>query len=214
MRRLLILCCSLAAALSPARAVLLGYWDFNGSYARTDGTMGSLDATLEGFGIDYQNLNGEGSVLNLVPPSLPDTSLKFFSLATINEVGHITVTGLNFTGYTAPAISFAARNSPVFQIGDQFYVEYKIGAGAWTKAADLAAPDAPFQLVSYTFLPDVLDNQSDVGIRVTFSTVVEVVDTFEFDNLQINAVPEPGSAVLAVAGLALGGLVWRGRKRA
>lgn len=205
----MILCCSLALAFSAADAALLGYWNFNGSYDRTGGTMGSLSAELEAFGLDYQDLNGEGSAINLVPPSLADTSLRFFSLASIAEVGHVAIVGLNFVNYASPTISFAAQNSPAFQVGDEFYVEYDLGlGGGWVKAADLAAPDTPFQLITYTFAPGLLDGKSNVGIRLTFSTALNFIDTLEFDNLQITAVPEPGSLVLVALGLS-GLALWR-----
>lgn len=106
---------------------------------------------------------------------------------------------LNLSDLSTPTISFAARNDGVFRVGDQFYLEYNIGGG-WVKVIDFEDPGDDFEPYTYTFLPGVLDNQANVGLRITHATKLGVINIFEIDNLKITAVPEPAvsAAVLGV----------------
>lgn len=180
---------------------LVGYWDMNGTLARSSGFTGTLSAELEGFGLSYLGY-GAGSTVNLESGFSSGQSLAFVDLATVLETGHVTASSLNLSGLTSPTFSFAVRSTPAFQIGDLFKLEYNIGGG-WALAATLAAPTTSYELVSHTFSSGLLDNLSNVGIRITFSTVVDIADTFEVDNLKITAVPEPAAYLLLGVGVLL-----------
>lgn len=194
---------AVACCLGNVRAdTLVGYWDLNNSFVRSAGTSGALSASYEVAGIAGIRF-GTGTPLNLLNDSFEaGTSLEFFSLASVVEVGHITLSNLNFTGLSSPTVSFAVRGNAAFVLNDTFKIEYNIGEG-WV-STDLAKPTGAYAVIPFTFSGGQLDNVSDARIRISFSTVVAVVDVVEFDNIQVNAVPEPGVvALLAGAGVAI-----------
>lgn len=195
-----LLCCLslFLLSLGLGNAQLLGYWDFNGNLNRSAGTQGTLEITSEGFDIGFTRY-GTGTSVNLLDGFAPGSSREFFDLAEFDEKIHISVLNLNLSDLSTPTISFAARNDGVFRVGDQFYLEYNIGGG-WVKVIDFEDPGDDFELYTYTFLPGVLDNQANVGLRITHATKLGVIDIFEIDNLKITAVPEPAvsAAVLGV----------------
>jgi len=191
----------------------LGYWDLNNTPNRSSGSSGVLSAELEGFGPSYIGY-GSGTSVNLQPGFSAGESLRFSSLATILETGHVTVSNLNFTGLSTPTFSFAAKSSPAFQIDDVFKLEYNSGSG-WVTAALLAMPSTSYSLFTHTFAPEILDDLPDVHIRLTFSTIVAIADVFDVDNVRVTAVPEPSVFWLLGAAVILAGTarVFR-RKRA
>ena len=190
----------LIASASHAQT-LVGYWDLNSNQSRSSGSSGLLSAELEGYGITYIGY-GTGTTVNLEPGFSAGESLSFVNLASIIEVGHVTVSGLNFTGLVAPTFSFAARSNPAFQLGDVFKLEYNTGSG-WTLETTLPTPNTSYAMVTRTFSSGILDGLPNVDIRITFSTVVAVADTFEVDNVKVTAVPEPASLALFGLGGAL-----------
>ncbi|MFZ4775730.1 MAG: PEP-CTERM sorting domain-containing protein [Terrimicrobiaceae bacterium] len=96
-------------------------------------------------------------------------------------------------------------------IADDFRLEYDTGSG-WTTATSFQPPTTSYALVSHTFAPGLLDNLSNVQLRITFSTLIAVADVFEVDNLTITAVPEPST--LALLGLCCLALLLKFRKPA
>lgn len=191
----------------------VGYWDLNNTLGRSSGSSGVLSAELEGFGPEYISY-GTGTSVNLQPGFSAGESLRFSSLATILETGHVTVSHLNFTGLSTPTFSFAAKSSPAFQLGDVFKLEYNSGAG-WVTAALLAMPSTSYSLFTHTFAPGILDDLPDVHIRMTFSTIVDIADVFDVDNVRVTAVPEPSAFwLLGSAGILAGIPCILRRKRA
>jgi len=192
----------------------LGYWDLNNTLDRSSGSSGVLSAELEGFGAGYIGY-GSGTSVNLQPGFSAGESLRFSSLATILETGHVTVSNLNFTGLATPTFSFAAKSSPAFEIGDVFKLEYNSGAG-WVTAALLAMPSTSYSLFTHTFAPGILDNLPNVHIRMTFSTIVAIADVFDVDNVRVTAVPEPSAFWLLWTAVILAAIarVFRGKKAA
>ncbi len=180
---------------------LVGYWDMNGTQARSSGDSGVLTRDLEELGISFLGY-GSGSTVNLESGFSAGQSLAFVNLASVLETGHVTVSSLDLTGLTTPTFSFAVRSTPAFEFGDILKLEYNTGGG-WTTAALLAAPTTSYSLVSHTFSSGLLDGLSNVGIRITFSSIVSLADTFEVDNLKITAVPEPAAYMLLGAGVLL-----------
>lgn len=182
---------------------VVGYWDLNTRFTPQIGSA-SLAAELNGVGILSLGW-GTGTSVNLEPGYSAGESIRFLGALAGFETGTITLTGLNFSGLTTPTISFAARSNPVFEIGDQFDVEYDAGSG-WSTPIALAKPGLSYSLVSHTFGSGLLDNVSDAKIRITFSSIITVADVIEVDNVRVSAVPEPTSlALLVLSGL---GLAW------
>lgn len=203
-----------AVSLGTARGETeVGYWDLNNTLARSSGSSGVLSAELEGFGPEYISY-GTGTSVNLQPGFSAGESLRFSSLATILETGHVTVSHLNFTSLSTPTFSFAAKSSPAFQLGDVFKLEYNSGAG-WVTAALLAMPSTSYSLFTHTFAPGILDDLPDVHIRMTFSTIVDIADVFDVDNVKVTAVPETSAFwLLGSAGILAGIPCILRRKRA
>lgn len=184
----------MAMGVTAQAQTLVGYWDMNGSTDRSSGSSGVLTRELEDLGISFLGY-GTGTGVNLESGFLPGESLAFVNLASVLETGHVTVSSLNLTGLATPTFSFAVRSTPAFEFGDVLKLEYNTGGG-WTTAALLATPSTSYSLVSHTFSSGLLDNLANVGIRITFSSLVSVADTFEVDNLKIEAVPEPAAFAL------------------
>lgn len=178
---------------------VVGYWDLNNTLARSDGSSGILDAEVVGFPfstfIDY----GTGTSVNLPIGFTAGQSLRFFDLTSIVEIGHVTISGLNFTGLTSPTFSFAVRGNALFQIGDSFELEYNTGSG-WVTAVSPSI-NTTYSVASYSFSPGLLDGLSNVDMRIAFSTVATVIDVLEVDNILITAVPEPASVILLGIGI-------------
>lgn len=185
------------AAIGTGRAdSLIGYWDLNGDLDRAAGTSGLLSASFEGAAIASLGF-GSGTVLNRLDSSYPaGTSLEFFDLASVIEVAHVTLSNLDFRGLTSPTISFAVQGDQLFTLEDYFHIEYNTGSG-WI-SVDLPKPATNYAVESYTFNNGQLDDQPQAEIRISFSTVATVVDVVNFDNIQVNAVPEPSSLALLV----------------
>ncbi len=188
----------------------LGYWDLNGTLARSSGTSGTLSAELLILGAGFISF-GTGTTVNLQPGFTAGSSLRFFDLVSVAETGRVTISNLDFSGLTTPTISFAIRSNPAFTLSDDFRLQYDSGGG-WTTADVLALPTTTYELVSYTFDPGVIDGLSDVDLRLSFTSVATLLDTVEVDNIRVTAVPEPSVVwLLAAAGGALGALRLRRR---
>ncbi len=197
------------ASISAHADTLVGYWDLNSTLNRSAGTSGSLSVVVAGLGVEYIGW-GTGSDKNLVDGYTPGQSLQFTNLATVVEVGHITLSNLNFTNLVNPVISFAAKSNPGFQLSDTFTIDYWNGS-QWV-SSNLDKPTTSYEIISHRFSGGELDGVANASIRISFSTVVAVVDTMNVDNIQVNAVPEPGTLALAGMGLAGAFILWRRRR--
>lgn len=197
------------AAVSARADTLVGYWALNRTLDRTAGNSGSMSVVVADLGIQYVGW-GEGSIENLVPGYPIGESLHFSNLATVVEVGHITLSDLDFTGLVNPVISFAAKSNVIFQLNDTFTVEYWNGT-QWI-SSDLKKPTTSYGIITHTFSGGELDGVAHASIRISFSTVATLVDTMDIDNVQVNAVPEPGTLALAGIGMAGAFVLWRRRR--
>ncbi len=107
------------ATISARAETLVGYWDLNSTLNRSAGTSGSLSVVVASLGVQYIGW-GTGTSLNALPGYEPGESLHFTNLATVVEVGHITLSNLDFTNLVNPEISFAVKSNPGFQLEDTF----------------------------------------------------------------------------------------------
>ena len=199
----------LVATISARAETLVGYWDLNSTLNRSAGTSGSLSVVVASLGVEYVGW-GTGTELNAVSGYAPGESLHFLNLATVVEVGHITLSNLDFTNLVNPEISFAVKSNPGFQLEDTFTIDYWNGS-QWV-SSNLPKPTTSYSVITHKFTSGELDGLSNASIRISFSTVVAVVDTMDVDNIQVNAVPEPGTLALAGMGLAAAVVLWRRRR--
>jgi hypothetical protein len=205
----------LASFALPARAATVAFWDFNGSsLVRTAGTSGDMSVEVINIGEPDPEPPGSGYV-GYGPGTTVNSggypageSLELGSFINIVGVGYITLDDLNFTDLSQPTLSFAWKKDQFVTFFESFSVEYNTGSG-WQTATDLGEPTNGFTTATYTFAPGVLNNQSDVSIRLHFVEVVDIVSHLNIDNVTVTAVPEPGTATL----LALGGLGLLARRR-
>lgn len=188
-----------------ARAETVGFWDFNnpGDFlGRTAGTSGSMAVALYDASVLVPSYIGSGPGTTVNSGGYPaGDSLKFGDFASIAGVGYVTLTGLDFAGLSQPTFSFAWKKNDFVTFFESFAVEYNTGSG-WQHAVDLGEPGTSYTAASYTFAPGVLDNKSNVGIRLHFVEVVDVASFLDVDNVTVSAVPEPA----AVGLLGLGGI--------
>lgn len=211
MKILTVVLLALLVVWAPVRAdTEVGYWDLNGTLARSAGTSGSLSAELLILGAGFIGF-GTGTMVNLQPGFTAGQALEFFDLVSVAETGRVTLTGLDFTGLTTPTISLAIRSNPAFTLTDDFRVQYDTGGG-WITASVLSKPSTSYELVSYTFDTAVLDGLADVDLRLEFSSLATVLDVVQVDNVRVTAVPEPSVEWLLIAA-ALGLGVLRLRQR-
>lgn len=213
---------TLAVAASFAcasHAVLVAHWNFNTLtpsvnnglvYASSSGTatLTVNIAASDNAGSARGVSSFGGTTLNAVPPDPAgqDLAIQGGALETAAPVqnnGATMVMQFNLAGYLDPVLSYAERRSSAGFNSNQ--LAYSVDGSNWTDFGSAYDPsNGSYAVVAYDLSTvDVLDNAANVYLRITFNGATANSGNNRFDNIQLNAVvPEPGSIVAIVTGLA------------
>ncbi len=215
LKMVLPLAALLVTAWTNLPAETVGYWDFNdGSLARSQGTSGSMHLTMASVSVDsYVAYPNAGTTLNAQPDVPAGRALEFFDLLSIVENGSITITGLDFTGLSDVAFSFAIRRNTIGALLQSFTIETNTGSG-WETFGTFAEPTSTYSVRNIDLSSiEALNGASGIGLRIHFTEMANLVDTLEFDNVTVTALPEPSTyALFALAAAFLAFRVLRRRQ--
>lgn len=229
MRILTFFCASMLLA-SSAPAALIAYWDQN-SNQLPSGAFGFVPAdfpqpadqgagtiTLANFETTTGGVDGAytsipsfgGDALNAQPTIAPGGSLSpAGGTATANN-GMSILLNVSTVGYEDIQVSWAQRGTATGFTGRQFAYSTD-GVNFTDLGTDTGVLPATWAVQAYDFssIPSV-DNQASVTFRITLTGATNSSGNNRFDNITIEgtpAIPEPGTAVLALLSLAATGAV-------
>lgn len=209
---------------SPASAALVAYWNFNGLSITTASPPGSGGVPLaiaadQGQPAATVSLSAwagnvddfSGSTINVLGSDPAEESLSLVQAASRGNGTYIEVT-FSMTGLEDPVVTFATRGTST---------GFDTGTWSWstdgTSFTDVAGVSTATRNTSFALATvdlsgiDDLDGATAVSLRYTLSGAVETGGgNNRIDNLQVNAVPEPGT-VAGLASLALLSLLRRRR---
>lgn len=143
-----------------------------------------------------------GTEVNAQPGYDAIWALAFIDIDTVFSDHRITITGLDFTGLTDVSFSYAVTSTEIFDFGESASVSYRIGAGSWSDPVPIALPDNEWSIRMFSF-GSALDGMADVSVRIDHHAVFEMGSSLRFDNVTVQAVPEPSAFALGLAGLGL-----------
>lgn len=196
---------------------LIAYWAMNNSYDVTE-PIGSSAYLTGGFlhvgGGGHLGF-GTGTAVNAYNGAPAGNSVEFSDFVGIVAVGYLQMSGLDFTGYVNPTISFAFQKTDLVTFFSSFRLEYYSGS-SWVTVANLLEQDyTTFQPYSYTFTSGILNDRSNVDLRIYFVEAIDIAASAKFDNILITAeaIPEPGGMALLLGGAVLAGAAFARRKR-
>ena len=199
---------------------LLAYWNMDASTASSkftanDGNQaGSVTMTAEPEGFLSYLSNTNGTTVNLYGPAGdPNNALRTASFVSVFTEGSVVMSDLNTTGLTDLTISFAIRSDAFITWNEHAHIDYRIDDGSWVDWTEVATTAAGVSELESFVLPDAVENQANVDLRIRMTAFFSVEQNVDFDNIQITAVPEPGTWAL-LGGLGLTGLVVIRRRRA
>jgi hypothetical protein len=199
---------------------LLAYWNMDASTASSKFTAnagsqaGSVIMTAEPEGFLSYLKNTDGTTVNLYGPAGdPNNALRTASFVSVFTEGYVVMSDLNTTGMTDLTISFAIRSDAFITWNEQAHIDYRLNDGSWVDWTEVATTSTgAWELESFV-LPDAVENQTNVDLRIRMTAFFSVDQNVDFDNIQITAVPEPGTWAL-LGGLGIAGLVIIRRRRA
>ncbi len=202
---------------------LLAYWNMDsvsvsGKLEADNGSQQgnvSMAAKPEGIFINYLT-TGTGTEINIYPSSTitpGNQALIVSSVADIGQAAYLEISGLNFTNQTDGVISFAIKSEDGLIWNQHIDLGYKVGAGTWQDWDTTGTiQKTDWELTTFD-IPDAVNGQSDVSVRIEIIDWLAFVHELGIDNIQITAVPEPGTWALMAGVGAAGLLLLRRRKR-
>lgn len=207
----------LLCAAAPARAQLVGGWNFNNQSLAPEHGAGTLTAT----GLGATTFLPLGSSQNLVPGDAAGDALVF-AITNLDNGGSLLLQ-TSTLGREAPVLSYAI-GSTVEGFGSIAWAWSTDGATYTNFGGAEAVPTfldttqiSQMQVHTIDFSGvDGLGQQESVYLRGTFGGATAALGSASLimDNMQVSAaaIPEPATVGAAIGALALGFTVWRRRR--
>lgn len=198
---------------------LLAYWNMDATdvptkFVANQGTQaGSVSMTATPVGFLGDLGNDVGTTLNiLAPEGDPNQALEFYTGASFFGDGQLEMHDFNFTGYTDVNFSVAVLTDAFIIWNSRLHLDYRINDGSWVDWAETETTNAGVYELESIALPDAIDGQANVDFRLRTSSWITLGGKADFDNIQITAVPEPGTWGLLAGASVLALLAVRRRK--
>lgn len=201
---------------SSVEGALVANWNFNTyngddhSILSDQGADAAAVLNIDGTWPDVDLSTQAGTTLNAVGATPAGDAIQFLNSA--NNGRGFTMQA-DLSNYKDAVLSFAyKRTGNGFDNVDLFYSTDGVN---FTKFADVDNPDASYNLHSYDFSSiNALDGASTAFFRLVLDGASNASGTADFDNIQLNAVPEPASlAMLGVGSLTFLAVNRRRRRR-
>ena len=208
MKKILLTIVVFTSLAMTTQAALLAHWSFD-SYAggiaalRPDDGNQLGDTFTPGNGTGTPTFTaGIGTPLN-DPRSLPATPSINVGAGTAANGSTFTIQ-VNGVGYSAFTVSFEVNKSGS-GVKD-FTWAYSTGSG-FTDITPQSATASGYQVLTFNFSGvTALNNASSIFLRATLNGATGSGSTTDFDNFQVNAVPEPVNVALVLFGLGVVGM--------
>ncbi|MCU0794435.1 MAG: PEP-CTERM sorting domain-containing protein [Akkermansiaceae bacterium] len=201
-----------------SEAVVVAYWNFNTlttstnngtSYSPSSGA-GSLTvgvAASDNAGTNRGINAFAGTTTNALnsDPSGQALTIQGGALETTTPVqnnGATIVIQVDLTGLENPILSFASQRTGTGFNSNQ--VAYSTTGSSYTDFGSAYNPGTSFGSTIYSFdfsTIDALDGVATAYFRITLTGATSNAGNNRIDNIQINAVPEPGFALLGSLGI-------------
>jgi hypothetical protein len=218
-KTILLLCLAVFAIQTEnSAAAVVAYWNFNGlttstnngtSYSTTSGagsmTVGVAASDQAGnnrginsfAGTTTNNLNSDvaGQALTIQGGASESTT-------PVQNNGATIIIQVDLTSLSNPILSFAAQRSNTGFNSNQ--VAYSVDGTSYTDFGSPFNPGTSFGSTVYSFdfsSVNALDGDSSVYFKITLNGATSNSGNMRIDNVQINAIPEPGAALLGSLGM-------------
>jgi hypothetical protein len=203
---------------------LLAYWNMDKTDVQEkldtkEGVQaGNIVMTAEPVSSFFGRLsnNANGTEINIVgEPGDPNQSLKIASVFNVGEEGWLIMSGIDMEHLTDLTLSFAVNSDATIYWNVVMHIDYRVtnDPDDWVDWDETrTTQDGVWHGESFA-LPDAVEGYTDVDLRIRITDYLTFGQSVSFDNIQITAVPEPGTWAL-LGGLGLTGLVIVRRRRA
>ena len=208
----------LASVPAVSDAAVIAYWNFNtlttstnngSSYSPSSGS-GSLTvgvAASDQAGSNRGINSFGGTTTNSLNSDVAGQALTIQggaseSTTPVQNNGATIIIQVNLTGWENPILSFASQRSSSGFNSNQ--IAYSTNGSTYTDFGSAYSPGTSFGSTVYSFdfsTINALDGAATAYFRITLSGATTNAGNSRFDNIQINAVPEPGFALLGGLGI-------------
>jgi hypothetical protein len=156
-----------------------------------------------------------GTTVNATSGTGATESLRYVKSSGNNIPATVITFSVTGSGLSDFVITYAAyEDGPGGQYATQNW-EYRVDGGAWQPGPTVGNLDTTTWTLHTADFSTItaINDQATVGFRFT-ATASHKDISLNFDNFQINAVPEPSQVIALAGGLGLLGIVeWRRRRR-
>lgn len=209
---------ALFASLADSHAAVVAYWNFNGLTTSTNNgtsyspTAGSGSFTVGVAANDQAGSNRGinsfgGTTTNSLNSDVAGQALTIQggaseSTTPVQNNGATLIIQVDLSTLSNPILSFASQRSTTGFNSNQ--MAYSVDGTSYTDFGSPFNPGTSFGSTVYSFdfsSIDALDGDASVFFRITLTGATSNAGNIRIDNVQINAVPEPASALLGSLGL-------------